>query len=104
MQRAERSAVVVSGWHRMSYVVTKGTLLSIELEKLIRKLHSVIGNANATGKFILFGDGSTQLINTAVHALSHNNSSSPTSVVAAVPYYGVGNATNCFLVWRLIQS
>eukprot|EP00268_Persea_americana_P062495 TRINITY_DN8016_c0_g1_i3.p1 TRINITY_DN8016_c0_g1~~TRINITY_DN8016_c0_g1_i3.p1 ORF type:complete len:465 (-),score=70.10 TRINITY_DN8016_c0_g1_i3:201-1595(-) len=97
MQRAERSAVVVSGWHRMSYVVTKGTLLSIELEKLIRKLHSVIGNANATGKFILFGDGSTQLINTAVHALSHNNSSSPTSVVAAVPYYGAYEAqTNLF--------
>ncbi|XXG56140.1 hypothetical protein AAC387_Pa03g3635 [Persea americana] len=72
MQRAESSAVMVSGWHRMSYQIT-------------------------TGKFILFGDGSTQLINAAVHALSHKYSSSPTSVVAAVPYYGAYEAqTNLF--------
>ncbi|XXG56138.1 hypothetical protein AAC387_Pa03g3634 [Persea americana] len=87
MQRAESSAVMVSGWHRMSYQITKGTMLSIELEKHIRKLHSVIGNANETGKLILFGVGSTQLLNAAVHALSYKTSS-PAYVVATAPYYG----------------
>ncbi|BBH08975.1 tryptophan aminotransferase of Arabidopsis 1, partial [Prunus dulcis] len=44
------------------------------------------------GRYIVFGAGSTQLLNAAVHALSsHNssNSSSPASVVATIPYYRV---------------
>ncbi|RWR77534.1 tryptophan aminotransferase-related protein 4-like protein [Cinnamomum micranthum f. kanehirae] len=87
-QKAESSAVVVSGWHRMSYEMTGTSLMSVELERVIRQLHSTVGNANAKRKFILFGDGSSQLLNAAVHALSHN-SSSPASVVAAVPYYAL---------------
>ncbi|KAI6689600.1 hypothetical protein NL676_026428 [Syzygium grande] len=88
-QHAESSAVVVAGWHRMSYSFIDETTLSKELESLIRKLHSQVGNAVTDGKYILFGAGSTQLLNAAVHALSPHNSSLPASVVASIPYYAL---------------
>ncbi|XP_059631523.1 tryptophan aminotransferase-related protein 4-like isoform X2 [Cornus florida] len=87
MQNAASSAVVVAGWHRMSYAFTDHTYISKELEKHIRRLHSVVQNAVTAGRFIVFGTGSTQLLNAAVHALSTINSSSPTGVVASVPFY-----------------
>lgn len=85
-KHASISAVVISGWHRMSYN-TDNAVTSIELEKHIRLLHSHVGNAITDDKFIVFGVGSTQLINALVHALS-SETSSPASVVASVPYYG----------------
>ncbi|XP_026661481.2 tryptophan aminotransferase-related protein 4-like [Phoenix dactylifera] len=89
-QHAASSAVVVAGWHRMSYQTDGDYFISIELERHIRRLHSHVGNAITDGRFIVFGAGSTQLINAAVHALSPNSSaSSPASVVASVPYYTV---------------
>ncbi|XP_030461562.1 tryptophan aminotransferase-related protein 4-like [Syzygium oleosum] len=88
-QHAESSAVVVAGWHRMSYSFSDETTLSKELESLLRKLHSQVGNAVTDGKYILFGAGSTQLLNAAVHALSPRNSSLPASVVASIPYYAL---------------
>ncbi|XP_039170628.1 tryptophan aminotransferase-related protein 4-like [Eucalyptus grandis] len=87
-QHAESSAVVVAGWHRMSYSFSDQTTLSKELESLLRKLHSLVGNAITDGKYILFGVGSTQL-SAAVHALSPLNSSLPASVVASIPYYAL---------------
>ncbi|XP_030544150.1 tryptophan aminotransferase-related protein 3-like [Rhodamnia argentea] len=86
-QHAESSAVVVAGWHRMSYSFSDYTFLSRELESLLRKLHSQVGNAVTDGKHIVFGVGSAQLLNAAVHALSPDNSSHPASVVASIPYY-----------------
>ncbi|KAL3737144.1 hypothetical protein ACJRO7_025982 [Eucalyptus globulus] len=88
-QHAESSAVVVAGWHRMSYSFSDQTTLSQELESLLRKLHSQVGNAITDDKYILFGAGSTQLLNAAVHALSHLNSSFPASAVASIPYYAL---------------
>ncbi|KAL6311298.1 hypothetical protein AAG906_000873 [Vitis piasezkii] len=87
MQHAASSAVVVMGWHRMSYSYSDRSTISQELDKLIRKLHALVGNANVTGRFIVFGAGSTQLLNAAVHALSPHNSSEPAKVVATIPYY-----------------
>ncbi|KAJ8485164.1 hypothetical protein OPV22_017649 [Ensete ventricosum] len=87
-QQAASSAVVFSGWHRMSYSTDGKDYITIELEKHIRILHKVVGNAVTDGKFIVFGSGSAQLINALVYALSQSNaSSSPASVVASVPYY-----------------
>ncbi|GJR50958.1 retrovirus-related pol polyprotein from transposon TNT 1-94 [Tanacetum coccineum] len=45
MQHAANSAVVISGWHRMSYKYADHTTMSTELEKYIRKMHSNVGNA-----------------------------------------------------------
>lgn len=89
MQHAASSAVVIMGWHRMSYSYSDRSTISQELDKLIRKLHALVGNANTTGRFIVFGAGSTQLLNAAVHALSPHNSSEPAKVVATIPYYPV---------------
>lgn len=86
MQHAAASAVLISGWHRMSYVFDDGAYISAELEKHIRRLHAVARNANTKGKRIIFGGGSTQLLNAAVFGLS-TNFSSPGKVVAASPAY-----------------
>ncbi|KAG5525340.1 hypothetical protein RHGRI_031871 [Rhododendron griersonianum] len=83
------SALVVAGWHRMSYVFENNSYISHELEKHIRRLHSIAKNAATSGKYIVFGAGSTQLLNAAVYALSPQNSSSPAKVVASIPYYPI---------------
>ncbi|KAH6826861.1 Pyridoxal phosphate transferases superfamily protein [Perilla frutescens var. hirtella] len=86
MQHASSSAVVVAGWHRMSYSFPDQTSISRELDNHIRRVHTIATNAITDGKYIVFGGGSTQLLNAAVYALSMNLSS-PASVVAAVPSY-----------------
>lgn len=89
IKHAASSALLVSGWHRMSYSFGDQTSMSKELEKHIRRVHSVAKNAITEGRYILFGVGSTQLLNAAVYALSPDNPSSPARVVAATPYYPV---------------
>ncbi|KAG8055627.1 hypothetical protein GUJ93_ZPchr0001g32220 [Zizania palustris] len=89
MRHAAASAVVFSGWHRMSYATTGGGLQSVELERHIRRLHRAVGNAAVDDKHLVFATGSTQLFNALVYALSSvgNAVSSPASVVATAPYY-----------------
>lgn len=86
MQHATESAVVLSGFDRMSYATTD-KCMSLELEKHVRRLHAAIGNAITHDKYLVFGSGSTQLLNALVYALSPENASSPARVVATVPYY-----------------
>lgn len=88
-QHAASSAVVFSGWHRMSYRTTGDNFISLELEKHIRLLHEAVGNAVTDGRFIIFGSGSTQLLNALVYSLSPENASTPASVVATAPYYAL---------------
>ncbi|KAI5312517.1 hypothetical protein L3X38_041690 [Prunus dulcis] len=40
MQHASKSALVVPGWHRMSYTFADQSYISAELERHIRKLHA----------------------------------------------------------------
>ncbi|KAI3871474.1 hypothetical protein MKW98_011529 [Papaver atlanticum] len=89
VKHAESSAVLVSGWHRMSYKFgyENGTFISKELERHIRKLHGMVGNANSTGKFMVFGAGSTQLLNAAIYALSSQDPPSPTRIVGSIPFF-----------------
>ncbi|KAI3914297.1 hypothetical protein MKW92_037375 [Papaver armeniacum] len=91
VKHAESSAVMVSGWHRMSYKFgyENGTFISKELERHIRKLHGMVGNANSTGKFMVFGAGSTQLLNAAIYALSPQDPPSPTRIVGSIPFFPV---------------
>ncbi|GJV70188.1 tryptophan aminotransferase-related protein 3-like protein [Tanacetum coccineum] len=96
MQHAADSAVVISGWHRMSYRYADYTTMSIELEKYIRKMHSIVGNAVTEGRYLVFGIGSTQLLNAAVYALSSENSSTPSNVLASIPFYSVYKAQTMF--------
>ncbi|KAF8678502.1 hypothetical protein HU200_046256 [Digitaria exilis] len=88
-RHAAASAVVVSGWHRMSYTTSDATFQSVELERQIRFLHTAVGNAIVDDKHVVFAAGSVQLINALVHALSPdaNDASPPARVVATAPYY-----------------
>nr|XP_028965220.1 tryptophan aminotransferase-related protein 4-like isoform X2 [Malus domestica] len=90
-KHASKSAVLVAGWHRMSYVFPDQSRISAELERHIREIHTIVGNAVTEGRYIVFGAGSTQLLNAAVNALSTSNNfnSSPSSVVASIPYYSL---------------
>lgn len=90
MKNAARSAVVVAGWHRMSYSFPDKSYISPQLENHIRKLHSIAKNAVAQDKYIVYGTGSTQLLSAAVFALSINLSS-PAQVVVEPPYYPVSS-------------
>ncbi|XP_071736432.1 tryptophan aminotransferase-related protein 4-like [Rutidosis leptorrhynchoides] len=89
MQHAINSAVMISGWNRMSYRYADDSFISVELEKYVRKLHSIVGNAITEGRYIVFGVGSSQLLSAAVYALSSKNSSSPSNVLASIPFYPV---------------
>ncbi|KAK8996849.1 hypothetical protein V6N11_020345 [Hibiscus sabdariffa] len=89
MQHSTSSALVVSGWNRMSYSYSDNTFFSQQLESLIHKVHALVGNAITQNRYIVFGAGSTQVLSAAAYALSLQNttSQSPTRVVASVPYY-----------------
>ncbi|GLT74617.1 hypothetical protein SLA2020_464050 [Shorea laevis] len=89
MQHASGSTIVLAPWHRMSYDFGDGSLISKELETRIHKLHEITKNAITDGKYIVFGAGSTQLLNAAVHALSVDNDPAASRVVASTPYYPV---------------
>ncbi|CAL4947758.1 unnamed protein product [Urochloa decumbens] len=91
-RHAAAGAVVISGWHRMSYVFPPdGAFQSAELERHIRRLHRAVGNAVVDDKHLVFGASSTHLINALVHALSPDAgaaaASPPARVVATAPYY-----------------
>ncbi|XP_004290481.1 PREDICTED: tryptophan aminotransferase-related protein 4 [Fragaria vesca subsp. vesca] len=96
MEHASESAILVAGWHRMGYSFSDKSYISQELERLIRKVHDVAGNAVTQGRYIVIGAGSTHLINAAVQALSssstdnfNSSSSSPASIVVTIPYYAL---------------
>lgn len=90
MQNAAKSAIAVAGWHRMSYSYPDKSSMSAELENHIRTVHAIVGNAVTEGRYIVFGAGSTHLLNAALYALSSDNfNSSPASVLVSVPYYKV---------------
>ncbi|XP_047157127.1 tryptophan aminotransferase-related protein 4-like [Vigna umbellata] len=90
MRHAASSAILVSGWHRMGYFYSDGSYISQLLVEHIKKVHAIVGNAITEGKYIVFGSGSTQLLNAAVYAFSPDTSShSPAKVVATPPYYPV---------------
>ncbi|GJZ69437.1 pyridoxal phosphate-dependent transferase [Tanacetum coccineum] len=97
MQNAENSAVGISGRHRQGYWYDHGDAMSIELEKHIRQLHSVVGNAVTEGRYMVFGIGAMQLISTAIYALASENVSSPSSVLATIPYYPIINKTKLYI-------
>ncbi|KAG4952361.1 hypothetical protein JHK82_045231 [Glycine max] len=96
MQHAASSAILVSGWHRMGYSYSDESYISQLLVEYIKKLHAIVGNAATEGRYIVFGSGSTQLLNAAVHALSPSSSVSPAKVVATAPYYPVYRAQTQF--------
>ncbi|KAF2549389.1 hypothetical protein F2Q70_00020450 [Brassica cretica] len=86
----ERCVVVIPGWELMSYFSDKTNVcwfLRQDLAEAIKALHREIGNAATEERYIVVGNGSSQLCQAALFALSSLSEDKPLSIVAAVPYY-----------------
>ncbi|GJX84062.1 pyridoxal phosphate-dependent transferase [Tanacetum coccineum] len=79
MQNAVNSAIVISGWHRLGY-----------------------WNAVTEARYVVFGIGAMQLISAAIFALASENVSSPSNILATIPYYPVIN--KLYLITNLDQE
>uniref|UniRef100_A0A0D3G3Q7 Alliinase C-terminal domain-containing protein n=1 Tax=Oryza barthii TaxID=65489 RepID=A0A0D3G3Q7_9ORYZ len=96
----ERATIVIPGWQTMSYFSDVGSLcwfLEPGLEREVRRLHRLVGNAVADGYHVLVGTGSTQLFQAALYALSPPGPSAPMNVVSSAPYYSSYPAVTDFL-------
>lgn len=72
--------------------------METKLEEEIKTLHNLVGNANVDDHFIIVGNGSSQLIQASIFALSSAaaaDSGEPVSVVCEAPYYSVSFVLFC---------
>ncbi|KAF3322039.1 L-tryptophan--pyruvate aminotransferase 1-like isoform X1 [Carex littledalei] len=96
-ESGQKSTVVISGWHSMSYFSAAGAQLCWFLEpsfaKEVRRLHAIVGNAITDNRPVIVGVGSTQLIHAVFFALSSSSSGEPNQqpvpIVSAAPYYSM---------------
>ncbi|XP_054825639.1 L-tryptophan--pyruvate aminotransferase 1-like [Prosopis cineraria] len=93
---SDECTVVIKGWEFLSYASDLRSVcwfMTPELRHAIKRLHALVGNAETHDKHIVIGNGSTQLFQASLFALSSSSSSSlspadiPMNVVAAAPYY-----------------
>ncbi|KAK4263154.1 hypothetical protein QN277_028611 [Acacia crassicarpa] len=85
----KESIVEIEGWEFLSYASDLKSVcwfMMPELRDAIKKLHALVGNAETDDRQIVLGNGSTQLFQAALFALSAS-SDGPVNVVAAAPYY-----------------
>ncbi|XP_019163915.1 PREDICTED: L-tryptophan--pyruvate aminotransferase 1-like [Ipomoea nil] len=88
-------AITFAGDEHLSYFSDVNKVcwfMEPKLEEEIRRLHTVVGNAAVDNHddYIVVGNGSSQLIQAALYALSSHHSDHhprPISVVCAAPYY-----------------
>ncbi|XP_028769391.1 L-tryptophan--pyruvate aminotransferase 1-like [Neltuma alba] len=90
---SEKCKVEIKGCELLSYLSDLRSVcwfMMPELRDAIKRLHALVGNAETDDSHIVIGNGSTQLFQAALFALSSSFSSSsddPINVVAAAPYY-----------------
>ena len=61
-----------------------------ELKDVIERIHHLVGNAVTKDRYIVVGNGSSQLFQASLFALSPLDvPDHPVNVVAAAPYYSV---------------
>ncbi|KAK4263155.1 hypothetical protein QN277_028612 [Acacia crassicarpa] len=86
---SEKCTVVIKGCELLSYLSDLGNVcwfMMPELREAIKRLHALVGNADTNDKYIVVGNGSTQLFQAALYAFS-SSSDEPMNVIAASPYY-----------------
>jgi len=89
---SETCTVVIKGWELMSYLSDMNNVcwyMLPETKEAIKRLHHVVGNAVTEDRYIVVGNGATQLLQGAVFALTPSEASKPINVVVAAPYYSV---------------
>ncbi|KAJ0873793.1 putative alliin lyase [Helianthus annuus] len=88
MQMQRDTAVVISGWHRMSYEYADDPYdVTRARTSTFVSYIQLPGMRSLKTRYIVFGVGSSQLLSAAVYALSSQNSSSPSNVLASTPFY-----------------
>ncbi|GMH26096.1 hypothetical protein Nepgr_027939 [Nepenthes gracilis] len=83
------SSITITASQSLSYfsdITNLCWFLQPELANAIRSLHGVVGNAVAGDRYIVVGNGSSQVFQAALYALS-SDSDEPINVVSAAPYY-----------------
>ncbi|AQK84553.1 Alliin lyase [Zea mays] len=85
-------ATVIRGCQGMSYFSDDDAVLcwflEPELEREVRRLHRIVGNAVVDGYHLVVGTGATQLYQAAMYALSSPaRRDQPVPVVSPAPYY-----------------
>ncbi|KAK9108155.1 hypothetical protein Syun_024166 [Stephania yunnanensis] len=96
----DKCSITITGWQSLSYFSNTSNIcwfLEPEFEKEVRRIHSVVGNAVADHYHIVVGNGSSQLFQAALYALSPANALQPMNVVSAAPYYSSYPALTEFL-------
>ncbi|MCO5599062.1 hypothetical protein L7F22_053161 [Adiantum nelumboides] len=78
------SAVLIPGWYRIGYELTQPLIPG--LEKEIRALHKLVGNAVTDGRYLVVGSGITQLMMAAYSTVSMEAEGRPVNVVVTPPY------------------
>ncbi|XP_028769390.1 L-tryptophan--pyruvate aminotransferase 1-like [Neltuma alba] len=88
---SEECMVEIKGCELLSYLSDLRSVcwfMMPELRDAIKRLHALVGNAETSDRYIVVGNGSTQLFQAALFALSSSSSSDDQiNVVAAAPYY-----------------
>ncbi|XP_039019198.1 L-tryptophan--pyruvate aminotransferase 1-like [Hibiscus syriacus] len=103
----DRCKMIISADELMSYFSNSVNLcwfLMSELDRAIRRLHHVVGNAVVDDdRFIIVGNGSTQIFHALLYALSSPDQPEPISVIAAAPFYSSYPMETEFLRSRLYK-
>ncbi|PNY07991.1 alliin lyase [Trifolium pratense] len=90
-QMSDECTVVIKGWELMSYYSDSSNMCWFMLPELrdeIERLHHLVGNAVTKDKYIVVGNGSSQLFQAALFAVSPSDvSDHPINVVVTAPYY-----------------
>ncbi|KAI5066089.1 hypothetical protein GOP47_0018713 [Adiantum capillus-veneris] len=84
-QNSAASAVLIPGWYRIGYELTQRLIPG--LEKEIRTLHKLVGNAVIDGRYLVVGTGEMQLMMAAYSTVSMEAEGLPVNVVIPPPYY-----------------
>nr|AAM69848.1 putative alliin lyase [Aegilops tauschii] len=101
-EAGERAAAVIPGWWGVSYFSNAGGLcwyLEPELEREVRRVHRLVGNAMADGYHLVVGTGTTQLFQAAMYALAPTSTDRPVGVVSPAPYYSTDLLLSGYYRW-----
>ncbi|CAL0314081.1 unnamed protein product [Lupinus luteus] len=105
-KRSDEYTTVIKGNDLMSYMSDPNDVcwfMLPETKYAIKRIHSLVGNAETEDKHIVVGAGSSQLFLAALFALCPSDSSQPINVVSQAPYYSEYQDQIGFLGSRLFQ-
>lgn len=91
-REGDSASILIPAWQTMSYFSNLGGIccfLEPGLEREVRRLHRLVGNAVVDGYHVIVGTGSTQLFQAVLYAISPASDGTPIDVVSPAPYYSV---------------